>query len=138
MVKQLREKQDKFFKYYLIVSIPLVILDILTIPLIKAYIFNNFGLVFYTITTIGVNLLSLGYLILSIYALIKFIKNRFHTSTLVIPIIEIFTSFVSLLIIFVNWFIVNLATFFIYFIYLGILIDIFIIFFAIYLLKKEW
>ena len=84
-MKYTKEKQSTLLKLYLIISIILSI-----IAIISDFIFFKFGISSSLVIVSGfINFGLCLYFIFSIYALIKFIKKKFHKITFLIPSIEI-------------------------------------------------
>jgi len=133
----MKSKQKKFLRVYLALSIFFALLSLFEF-FVRGSISYVGGLI--SLKSIGlilgiIGLGSLAYFVISVYALIIFVKNRMHKFTLVIPIIEIATFSISIALAILNiW--INTTLIFARIRPINLPIDIFYIAFSIYLLRK--
>lgn len=132
-----KESKSKFLKIYLYFSIISSFLAFLLefktnllLNLKEGLLYSLIGFI------IGIfSLLLFAYTIISIYALVNFIRNKLNKLTLVIPIVEISTSFISILLGIINIFI-DVTSLFMGIRFLEVPLNLFIIGFAIFILNK--
>lgn len=124
-------KKSKFLRYYLIISIILSFLAILFHYRGNIIVLFSPQLIPFISFLFGIILLSFFlYTLVNIYLIFKFVREKLNLLTLIIPGIDILTTILGFII--KKW----ANPFVIYFSYLSIPLEIFIILFAIYLLKR--
>ncbi len=135
------KEKNRFLNIYLKISIVVAFLSLFSF--LKDFLLSSFGgtivpnaiLVSLVAMKIIYNLILYAYFILSIVALIIFVKNKLNKLNLVIPLIEIIGSSISLILGIIYVFI-DVSNIFVGISYLNPPLDIFILFFALFLLKK--
>lgn len=127
-------KKTNFLRFYLKFSIVVGLLGLLYPFRVTLLALPKPIYYFSWIVIIVVTILLWVYAILSIYSLIRFIKNKLDKLTFIIPVLGIILLALGILVGFVETlYNISLET---YTFYLGIVIDIFVIVFAFILLKK--
>jgi len=132
-----KEKESNFLKFYLKLSIVFAFID--SLLFFKEFILDSIK----NIDLLNIILFILGlyaflfiiYVIISIIILIRFIIYKYEKVNLIIPLIVIINPLVDMIFRVINRF-VNVENLYNKIVYVYLPVNIFLIFFAIYLLKR--
>lgn len=140
MKKNTNKNENQFLKFYLKITIIIGILGIIY-PFRTSLVFLRESILYYVlgIFVVLITLLLWGYTLLSIYALIRFVKSKSDKLFMIIPIVEIISSIMGIILaISSGIFLKDAGASFRTFTFLfDVLIGIFFIAFASYLLIKK-